>query len=91
MRLRELEGYRVIDARMEGRVLMAVGEKQGRYDYFVFRFDRDWSSYDARVLSDVTYTGLNFTVLDSGICVHMNPSEKLELFQAASGVVPDDR
>lgn len=82
IRLRELEGYRIIDARIEGRVMMVVGEKQGKYDLFIFRFTPDGTAYDMRRIRDITYTGINFTVLDNGICVHMNPAEVLELFQA---------
>ena len=29
---------------------------------------------------DIPYAGLNFVTLDSGVCVHLNENEELELF-----------
>ncbi len=86
IRLPELDGYRVVDARFENNVLMIVGTKEGRYDRFVLRFDERYAGYDIRVVRDVTYSGLNFVVLDSGICVHLNENEVLELFLNRKGV-----
>jgi hypothetical protein len=80
MRIREIDGYRIIDARMEERVMMIVGEKAGRFDQFVLRFASDWESYDVRRTPDIVHAGLNFAVLDSGVCVHMTPAEEVEVF-----------
>lgn len=79
--VKELQGYRVVDARYDRRVLMVVGEKSGQYDRLVFRFDEQHQSYDVRIVEDVTPTGLNFVVLDSGVAVCLNEDEKLEVFQ----------
>jgi hypothetical protein len=84
-RLVELDDYRVVDARFEKGVLMAVGVKDGRYDRFVFRFDERYCGHDTRVASDVAYAGLNFVVLDNGVCVHLNEAEELELFSSRIG------
>lgn len=84
VRLKELDEYRILDARYEGNVLMVVGEKKGQYDRLVFRFDGA-GTYDVREVKDIQPTGLNFTVLDHGICVCLNEDEKLELFSARSG------
>lgn len=82
--LRELDGYKVVDAKYESRVLMvmAVNQASGAYDRFVFRFAKDWSGFDVRVVKDVTNMGLNFTVLDNGVCASITEQEKLELFRA---------
>jgi hypothetical protein len=77
--IKELTGYKVLDAKFENGVLMIVVSKRGKYDRFVMRFASDWS-YDLRVVKDVTYSGLNFTVLDNGICVCINEEEKVEIF-----------
>jgi len=92
-RLEELDEYRVIDARYDGAeipthnnggILMVVGEKGGQYDRLVFRFGNDLA-YDIRVVEDIQPTGLNFVVLDSGVCVCLNEDEHLELFSTRKG------
>jgi hypothetical protein len=84
--IKELSGYTVIDAKYDSGVLMVVGVNAGgKYDRFVFRFAEDWSfpggeRYDMRVVKDIAYSGLNFAVLESGICVCMTEDEKIEIF-----------
>ena len=80
IKIPELDGYRLIEAKYENKVLVVVVEKRGKYDRFVFRFDDKHSSYDSRKIEDVDYQGLNFTVADHGVCVMMNEDEKIEAF-----------
>jgi hypothetical protein len=81
--LRELDGYRIVDAKYEGGVLMVVGvDRLGKYDRFVFRLAKDFSGYDVRKLADIVHTGLNFTVLPNGVCVSMTEDESIEVFKA---------
>jgi len=81
--LRELDGYRIVDAKYEGGVLMVVGvDSQGKYDRFVFRLAKDFSGYDVRKLTDIVHSGLNFTVLPNGVCVSMTEDESIEVFKA---------
>lgn len=82
--VKELNSYRIVDAKYERGVMMVVGERKGRYDRFVFRFDDD-GQYDVRVVKGVTPSGLNFVTLDSGVCVCLNEEEKLEVFSAKRG------
>jgi len=89
----ELDEYRIVEARYdnaetpkaESGVLMVVGMKNGKYDRLVFRFDPHFTSYDVRVVEDITPTGLNFVVLDTGVCICMNEEDKLELFSVKTG------
>jgi hypothetical protein len=76
----ELDHYRLIDAKFQNKVLMMVGEKRGRYDRFVFRFDDGYSAYDCRVIKDIQYAGLNFTVADHGTCVMIDEEDRVEVF-----------
>lgn len=80
--MRELDGYKVIEARYMKRVMMvmAVDTKTGQYDRFIFRFARDHSCYDMRIIRNVTNLGLNFTVLDNHRAVCITEEEKLEIF-----------
>src|SRR5262249_28132141 len=84
-RIKEWDGYRLVDARCEKNVLIVVGMRSGRYDRFIFRFRREFEGYDARSQRDVDDTGINFAVLDSGICLSL-AGEDLELFRSR----PDD-
>jgi len=84
--IKELEGYQVTEAKYEGGVLMVVGIANGQYDRFVIRFDEKWANYEvARKIENITPTGLNFTVLDNGICVCITEEEKIEIFSSRSG------
>ena len=94
IRVPELEAYRIVDAKFERGVLVAVGSKQGIYDRLVLRFDQPYRTYDVRTVTDVPLVGVNFTVLDSGVTALLNENEELELFSKARGnasikVVPD--
>jgi serine/threonine protein kinase len=81
----ELDGHRIVDARFENGVLMLVGIRDGRYDRLILRFDDHYRTYDVRAATDIAYAGLNFTVLDNGVCVHVNENEELELFTNRPG------
>ena len=80
--LPELDGFRLIDAKYEYRVLVVVVEKSGVYDRIVFRFTPNFKEYDARKVEKVSYSGINFTVGDHGVCILMNEDEKIEVFPA---------
>lgn len=84
-RLAELNGYRVVDARLSANVLMVVGVKEGRYDKFIFRFADGFGAYDVRLVMDVSDTALNFVALDSGVCLHLNDADELEVFARRMG------
>jgi len=78
--LLELDGYQILEAKLDRRVLMIVGTKEGRYDKLIFRFAADFSSWDLRVVPRVSSTNINFTVLDSGVVLHMTDEDNLEVF-----------
>lgn len=85
VRLPELDSHRVIDARFDNYVLMVIAIREGRYDRFIFRFDEPYRTYDLRIVPDVSSTGSNFIVLESGVCLHLNENEELELFSNQTG------
>jgi hypothetical protein len=79
-RLNELDGYQVIDARLDSNVLMVIAAKGGSYDKLIFRFADDFRSYDLRLVPEVSSISINFTVLDSGVVLHMTDEDNLEVF-----------
>ena len=80
--IKELDDYKIVDAKYDRNVLMTVGMKNGKYDRIIFRFDTDHRTYDIRVVEDITPSGLNFVVLDSKVAVCLNEEERLEVFRA---------
>ena len=77
----ELDDYKIVEAKYENNVLVVAGVKpNGKYDRFVFRFSPDFKVYDCRKVENVTFTGLNFTVSDAGVCVLITEEEKVEIF-----------
>jgi Uncharacterized protein with protein kinase and helix-hairpin-helix DNA-binding domains len=80
VRIPELDDYQIVDARRERNVLIVVVTTEGRYDKLIFRFSDDFSGYDCRRLDDIVSTGIEFTVLDSGIVLHLAEDGRLEVF-----------
>jgi serine/threonine protein kinase len=80
LHIKELDQYRIIDAKFEKGVLIVIGYTNGKYDKIIFRLSSTFTEYDNRKIEDVTYSGINFTVLDNKICVHLTEDEKLQLF-----------
>lgn len=80
VRLSELDGYQVIDARLTKNVAVVVATKAGVYDKLIFRFADDFSSYDVRVIQNVSANDINFTVLDSGVVISVTDEGSLEVF-----------
>jgi hypothetical protein len=76
----EFKGYQIIDAKYRDNVLMVVASKKGKYDKFILRFDSNFSSYSVRKVDDISYVGINFTVLENGIVIHINENEEVEIF-----------
>ena len=80
--IKELKNYvKIIDAKYDNKILFIVAiDAKGKTDQLIFRFDDKFEEYDVRKEEDITFTGINFIVLDNGICVSINPSEQIELF-----------
>jgi len=78
----EIAKHKIIDAKYESSVLMMIGvTKQGRYDRFVLRFNSSHDTYDMRIDEDIVYSGLNFTVLKNGICIHIDEKDDVNVFK----------
>lgn len=86
---RELDGYRILDARSERNVCGVMAEKNGLYYCFVFTFNQDYSSYTIRVTKDIPYSEINLTVLPNGIAVIVNNGDA-EIFKDSNVKVIDN-
>jgi len=78
--LKELDNVRIIDAKYQNKVLMIVVEEKGKYHRYILRFSDNYKDYDLREIRDIQYAGLNFTVLDKGVCISLNEDGTIELF-----------
>jgi hypothetical protein len=83
VRIPELDAVKALYAKFDSGVLMVVGALKGVYNRYIFRFDESFSSYDMRVIADISPAELNFVTLDSGLCVSLTEDETLEMFSAS--------
>ncbi len=77
--MKELEGYRVLDAKFEKQYLIVMAEKSGHYSRFIFIFNKDFSFYSERIVEKIPFENVNFTVLHNGVCLLVSGTE-VELF-----------
>ena len=82
IRIKELDHYRIVDAKYSNKVFIVVCvDKKSQYDKLIFRFADDFKTYDIRKIENITYTsGINFSALDNGVCIHLNDDEDIEVF-----------
>ena len=73
--VKELDGFRILEAKGEKNIVGVVAEKKGIYYRFVFVFDDGFKSYKLTRTDDVTYGPVNFTVMQNGLCVMALDSE----------------
>lgn len=72
----QLDKYRIIDAKYDMGILVVIGYCGGKYDKHIINIKND----EYRVIYDIDYQGINFTVLENGVVVMINEDNKMELF-----------
>lgn len=77
----ELTGYKVLHGKHDNGVVVLSVYREGRYDLLVLRCSADYTHYSARQVEDLDQPGVNFTVLDNGVALHIHSDGELELFQ----------
>jgi serine/threonine protein kinase len=80
LKLEELEGYKIIDAKYMNRVAIVIGAKKGSYTRFIIRFSKDYQTYDVRKTNNLQHNDINFVCLSSGVCVMVNENDFTEVF-----------
>ena len=85
MRIRELDGRRILDGRYDNNVLMLASESGGDYAVSIVRPGDDCRDYDIRTVPTTSPPDLNFAVLDNGVCLWLNLLEQLEIFSNRKG------
>jgi len=78
--LKELCGFKVLEARSESNVLIVLGESKGKYTRFIFVFDSKFTSYTVRKQDGVGYGVVNFTVKPDGVAI-LAKDDEVEIFK----------
>jgi len=78
--VKEIEGYRVLDAKSEDNVLVVLTEKKGIYSRFIIVFEENFSSYTVRCVEDVPFESINFTKVPGGPCILVTDGDEIEIF-----------
>lgn len=84
IQIKELENYRILEVSRKKNFAVIVAEKNGIYDRFVLHFDLKNTfniTYTSRVISNIDYSNINFTVLDNGLAILLVEDEKIEVFR----------
>jgi serine/threonine protein kinase len=80
-RIQELDGQRIIDAKHRRGILMVIGQKDGKYNRFIYIAHPITNKFSLiNQESNISYHGINFTVLDNGVCVLIDENEDILLF-----------
>jgi hypothetical protein len=73
--IKELDGYRILEARSEKNICGVMAEKKGKYYRFIIVFDKTFISYAITKVDDVTYAPINLTVMPNGVCIMIADSD----------------
>jgi hypothetical protein len=82
--LKELKGYRIIEAELNRNILQVVTSKNGSVHRWVFKFDAKYDKY-VSIVNDITscaFHGINFAVLDSGVVVEQWGDNDLKMYSS---------
>ena len=75
--IQELEGIKVLAGKRIDNIVIIAGNDGTNYVKFIFKFKSDFSDYTVIKTTPQDFPSLNFTVLDTGVFIHIN--EELEL------------
>jgi len=81
----DLDGYRVIDAKYESNVLIATTYKDSQYDRFIIKLDLKNNKYTYRKEEGIDFIPANFIVLDNGIVININDQDSVQIFSNQYG------
>lgn len=78
--VKELDGYRIVDAKYLGGICMVVVERASQYKRIILIFDKSHLTY--KIIEDDLNNiyAINFAVLQNGLCL-LRDDEKLILFK----------
>ncbi len=75
----ELDDYQIMDAKHDNHVCILIGSKGVKYDRITLVFDESYNEYRCHISEDVDFLPVNFTVLDSGVCIQITDDDAVEI------------
>jgi hypothetical protein len=78
--VKELNGYRIIDAKHEGPVSILVAEKGGDFWRYILFFDKNFSQYTVWKEQLNGFVAVNFSGLPNGLCL-LADEDQIVLFR----------
>ena len=78
--IKELHGYRILDAKSERNIVVVLAEKKSTYYRFIITYDDKFNDYKIRKQDDVSFGSVNFTVKPNGVCILASDNE-VEIFK----------
>ena len=79
----QLNGMRVVEAKSEKNIVVVVCETKGVYHRFILMFNKEFDNVTVRQEADISYDGINFTVLDNGLVILLAAPDKLEIISGS--------
>lgn len=76
----ELEGYKIIEAKHDFRIVQLIGFKDNQYDRINIVFSDKYDSYSCRIIKDIDHKSNNFVVLENGVVVSIVEDGQLEVY-----------
>lgn len=89
--IKEMNGYRVVDAKAEENFLVVLAEKGGFYTRFVVIIQPDYKTYTVRTSDNVDLEEINFTKIPDKVCVLYVGDETVEIFKDNSKIKEVDK
>jgi len=84
--IKELEKYKIIDAKFDKNVCIMIGYKGGKYERFTMIFDsNDFNKYTCRIDDVDSTTRVNFITLKNNIVINIIDDGEIEIFKNQIG------
>ncbi len=85
-KIKELDGFRMIECKMKKNTCVIVAEKKNTYSMFILTYDKEFKNYHFRKIDDINYYGINFTTMDNGVTVLFVDTNTIEVFIGGSKI-----
>ena len=89
VRVKELDGHRIIDARFESGICVVIAEHKGKYHRWVITFGKQ-QSYTVRSEDADSSDGATLTVLDKGLAISPLDGDRIEIYNGQQIKLIDD-
>lgn len=85
IRIKEVEGKKVLNAKFENGLLGIIWYEKGLYKKALVKFNAGYTKYEIFQLSETDDLSFNFVVLDNGIVVDIPQDGEIQIFDSAIG------